>query len=112
MLGNIVAAFLNQPVNNDFRVLRQMSKASQVELDAAGMEPAEAVDQLPQSRSQAKLLEHGWAQRRNEAAHFEDGVLGEIARLPQPDDPIGMFRWKGVFEQLQLQPDAQQRLAG
>jgi hypothetical protein len=112
MLGNIVATFLNQPIHNDFCILRQPAQASQQQPDAAGMQPSEAIHQLAKGGSQTQLLQNGRAQGRDQAPHLKDGSLGEIASLFQFADPLGMFRRQSLFQKFHLQPDAEQGLSG
>ncbi len=94
MLGDIVTAFLYQPIDNDFSMLREAPQSAEQQPDANRVKAPKAIHQLPQSRSQTQLLQHGRAQCRDQAAHLQNGAFGEVTRFPQFSDPFGLFRRK------------------
>ena len=63
-------------------------------------------------RAQPELSKHRRTQSRDQAAHFQNGPLRKIARLAQFGSPLAFAFRQRLLDQLHLQADAQQALAG
>src|ERR1700677_1084643 len=70
VLADVVKAFLDQTIGDDFDLLRQESHLRKLEADAAGMQALETIHELSQGRAEAELFEYGRTQSRNQTAHF------------------------------------------
>jgi hypothetical protein len=61
MLGNIVEAFLRQPVNDQLKVTVQLWKLPYIYDDVTWIPRSEAIRHLTNGRTESELLEHGRA---------------------------------------------------